>query len=227
MGKLSRAAIGALFLPVGFLPSTAMAATAPTDTPTVSGTSAAAPTDSPDPVSTLKPTGTPTDKPTGKPATPPATRPATPPADPTTGSPVTELLSGTLTSTPAAGPAGTTITISSVTPCVDAQKKVATLVDVMLLSLEDVTGPDDDFLPVTDKVVATAKDGGWTAKLTTPASAKNGDAYVVTAACLTGDPETDPNVDTFLVYDPELFMTADAPAAPVADPVTKAPSFTG
>jgi hypothetical protein len=59
--------------------------------------------------------------------------------------------------------------------------------------------------------------------LRAPKTAKSGDTFMVMAACFVNDP----NQDMFLIYDPQYFMVTDAPTAPVASPVTKAPSFTG
>ena len=132
-------------------------------------------------------------------------------------------LTGTLTRTPVAGPAGTVVTVASVTKCVDAKGVVGKGVDVVLFGMNDLTNPNADPGPAAEKISKVGKDGAWTVTLAAPKTAKSGDTFMVMAACFVNDS----NQDAFLIYDPQYFMVTDAPTAPVAAPVTKAPSFTG
>lgn len=205
--KLSRTVLGALILPIGLLPTAAWGETTATSTP------AAVPTTEATPVAT---------------ATVDPTAPADPttPAESPTEGPIDLPPLGTFKFTPATGAPGSTITVSSVTACVDGKGVVGKKADVILLDTNaDI---DTDAALADEQGVDTAKDGSWTAKLTVPATAKSGDKYVIIAGCFYKDVETEP--DTFLLYWSQKefdFTVVAAPPAPVAKPVTEDPSFTG
>lgn len=207
MGKLTRSVVGTVMLPMAFLPTAAWGATAPS-VPVATTTSTASPT--------ALPTATPT-------ATAPPTD--TKPGDEPTDSPA-EPRSGRLAITPVTGPAGSVVTVKSVDKCVDDKGVVGKLAGVVVLSMNGLLGGDPATDPTVEpevKEVVTAADGSWTTTVASPKTAKNGETFLITGACVYADPQE----DGFLMYDPAFYMVVDAPSAPVAKPVKKNPTFTG
>ena len=95
-----------------------------------------------------------------------------------------------------------------------------------MINRDDLDSPDEP--EFVDKVLDTAKDGSWTAKLTVPSSAQPGDVEIVIAACFADEDDvTDPDSPPFVIYEPQTFTVTGAPEAPPADPVPGDPSFTG
>jgi hypothetical protein len=153
-----------------------------------------------------------------------------------------DILTGTLTRSPASGPAGTAVQVASEDACVDGEGDVGAVADVLALdvgNLDDVGGltdlarlaaADEDELDFgfVEEVVETDEDGAWETTLTIPASSEPGDVYMIIAACFAGESEvTDEDAFPFLVYEPLDFTVTGAPEAPVAEPVPGDPSFTG
>lgn len=201
MSKLSRSVVGALILPMAFLPSAAWGSTLADSTPTApASTSAPGATGTAAPTTTTTPTVTATSK---------------------RGSGSEDF--GNLSATPATGVPGTKINVSSVTKCVDAERRVGKGAVAVLIT--DQENPD----PLDVVVVTTKKDGSWTATLTVPKSAKSGDVYLVTGGCFLNVPDESeaPEEEPFLIYYPVQFKVTGAQKAPVATPVTKSPTFTG
>jgi hypothetical protein len=158
------------------------------------------------------------------------------------GEPGDEFLSGTLTRSPASGPAGTSVTVASVDECVDGEGNVGAVADVLALNLGNLdeldglsdlariaASDEDDFdFEFVEKVVDTDDAGAWKTALKIPGSSEPGDVYAVIAACFADEAEvTDPEALPFLVYEPLDFTVTGAPEAPVAEPVPGDPSFTG
>jgi hypothetical protein len=217
---LFRSVVGAVILPMAFLPSAAWGSTIADSVPIANDSSSPelTATDSPEPTATDSP------EPTATETTEPATTATTTATSTTTARPGSgpENL-GTLGITPVSGVPGTKITVKSVTSCVDARGKVGKGALAVLIS------DQEDAEPLDAVFVATGKGGSWTAKLTVPKAAKSGDVYWVTGACFSRVPkEQGPSEEEpFTVYQPAEFKVTGAGKAPVATPVTKSPTFTG
>ena len=219
MRRLPLLVIGIVMLPLGVLPA-ASAVAAETDP---APPAAEAPAD-PAPADPAPEDPAPEDP---APEDPAPENPA--PEDPAAEDPDPELpelpdLTGTFTRTPASGPAGTKIAVTSVTKCVD-DGDVGSTAEVVMINGEDLEDENPDFV---DKLVDTKDDGSWATKLTVPSSAKAGDVFVLIAACFADEGDlTDPDTPPFIIYEPQLFTVTGAPKAPVADPVPGDPTFTG
>jgi hypothetical protein len=201
--RLPTIMLGALMLPVGFLPTAAFADSAP------------------DPAVTATATATPTPEPS---VTATATDSPTPTATPVPADPGDDYLTGAFGLKPASGKPGTVITLSSKDPCVDADGKVGSHVEVFVISETDYS----DDTPVTlDEVISTDATGGWTATAKVPATAKTGEVYFADAACFAAGVKVDDDATPFLVYDYQEFTVTQADKAPVASPVPGNPHFTG
>jgi cytoskeletal protein RodZ len=208
--KLPSIMLGALMLPVGFLPTAAFADPTPTPTVTASVTPTATPstTASATPSSPVSPTPSASVTPT------PSTSP-TPPAD--------DFLTGEFSYAPGHGKPGTVIAVKSKDLCVDSAGKVGTHVEVIMINAADIDS--EDFPLTEDKLLATDSSGAWATTLKIPAKAKAGDVYVLDAACFAAGATVDD--DPFLIYAPTEFTVTEAAKAPVATPVTGNPKFTG
>lgn len=130
-----------------------------------------------------------------------------------------DYLAGLFTLAPSSGAPGAVVTAAAVTPCVNTGKQVGQFAAVLLVDAAELN--DENSGLVVEQVARTSESGGWTTTMTVPKTAKNGDTFVVFAACFAGANSSDP----FLVYAPEKFVVA--PPARTATPVTGKPAFTG
>lgn len=140
-----------------------------------------------------------------------------------------DLKFGALKVTPSSGPAGTAVGVASVDKCVDSKGKPGDAVGVLLVDLGQVDEKSEELTGVvTETTAVPGKDGSWSTKITIPKSAKTGATYSVVAGCFNNSgsqPE-----DHVLLYVNDVdhdFIVVDAPKAPVAQPVTHVPTFTG
>jgi hypothetical protein len=203
--RLPTIMLGALMLPVGFLPTAAFADSAPavtaTATPTPTSTETPSSESTVEPSATVSPTATPTAKPTP---------------------PDGDILSGQFSMQPDHGKPGTVITVKSTTPCVDGAGKVGPQVEFVMFNEADLDGP-----LTVDKVISTDASGAWTTTAKVPATAKDGDLLFVIAACFAEGSPAGLDGTPFLIYDPQEFTVTKADKAPIATPVPGDPHFTG
>jgi hypothetical protein len=134
-----------------------------------------------------------------------ATEPASKASEPDTG---------VLSRTPAAGPVGTHITVSSEAPCIPPEDAEAPEV---YLYLFDPDRPDDD--PLADDLLTIDADGAWEAELVVPAGTKAG-RYELEAACF---PDNDDDSEPYFIYETKRFKVTDTTPIPSPSP-TPSPS---
>jgi hypothetical protein len=121
---------------------------------------------------------------------------------------------------PSSGPAGTVITVQSVTACVVApggapgHSVLVGLFDARRASVAPVT------VVVVDLRVRAG--GAWSGSVKVRASAKPGN-YILGAACFAKAGDEEP----VRVYDEQSFVVKATPTSPVAGPIAGSPSFTG
>lgn len=216
MRRLPTVLLGALMLPVGFLPSAAFADTVVSEpTATVSATA------DPEPSATASPTPSATVSPTPSATTVP-TPTATEDPDP---DPDLDYLSGDFTIKPEHGKPGTVITATSKTKCVDDAGVVSPHLEFLVFSAADLESEEPKF--TVDKVVKTDSSGAWKTTAKIPTSAKTGDLYALIAACFDKDTKPSFEAEPFLVYEGLIFTVTAADKAPIATPVAGDPNYTG
>lgn len=239
MRRLPLLAAGTLLLPLGLLPAAAASGAAASGTaaePVPSVSVSVTPTDEPEPTEDPEPEPSVTDAPENPDE-----------ETPDEETPEDEFLTGTLTRSPATGPAGTEVKVASKDECVDADGTAGGTVDVIALGLGDLDDIGDleelsarafaddepgagDVLDegYVEKVLDTKADGSWATTLAIPKSADTGELWMVIAACFEkGADVTDEDTLPYLVYEPLDFTVTGAPKAPVAEPVPGDPAFTG
>jgi hypothetical protein len=189
--KVSAVLLAALAMQLSLIPVASALDTSPSPSPTESS-----PTTSPSPTGTPSPTES---SPTGTP----------PPTGPTFG--------GTFTRAPSSGPAGTVITVKSITACVVAPGGApgAHVVVFFFQPLALMPSNTSVDLPV-------GAGGAWSGSVKVPAGAKP-DAYRLDAECFATATDQNP----VIVYDMQDFDVTATPTSPVAAPVAGSPSFTG
>jgi hypothetical protein len=130
---------------------------------------------------------------------------------------------GTLKVSPASGPPGTVVTLEPSVTCGKGSPVKAFLVDPTL----DADPKTRDKSKVAEATTAAGEDGAWSVKLTVPKDAKVGTAYKVSAACYCPEFESRNPIVTYSSDSAFDVKGAETPKAPVAQPVTKSPTYTG
>lgn len=217
MRKLPGVTVGALVIAMVLAPTTAFASTTPP-----SPKNSSPPPSDPGP-SSSDPGPSPSD-PGPSPSNPGSKGPVGS-TDPAKG-PNQNTTLGTFDASPLTGKPGTVITVKSVTPCLDSNGKVTKSGALGLLNPAKKDSQGDPVV-VETKVLDLSASGAWSATLTVPTTVASGTDLMIAAGCFSAIPTEITEADVVLLYTPQDFMVSAAPTAPVAQPVTKNPSFTG